>query len=342
MLKLTQTEVLLRQFLAEQRMDRFALLVRHGEDKAVITSPHVDADTCFEVASLTKVTVTAPLALMAVREGKLRLDERLGDIFPDLTEMADSTVFQLMTHSSGIGGVPFSFELTDQGSFAVAKAICQSEPYYQAGSAVEYSCMGFITLGAILEQRYGKKLDALFEEKLAKPLGLTRSRFCMSLGEDNTAICYRREFERLYGVDDENAYFMRGVSGNAGAYWSIGDLEKLTDAIFERRLYGEELSVKAEQGYTEGMAQNRGLGYLMIDENDPLSGGLFGEGSFGHCGYTGTSMFFDREKQLYVVLLTNTARFAYRECPNHEHVRGTCLAVRSTVHEAIKKDLNIK
>lgn len=163
----------------------------------------------------------------------------------------------------------------------------------------------------------------------------------MPLGEENTAICYRRDYDRLYGVDDENAYFMRGVSGNAGAYWSIADLEKLADAIYERRLYGEELPVKAEQGYTEGMAQNRGLGYLMIDENDPLSGGLFTKGSFGHCGYTGTSMFFDREKQLYVVLLTNTARFAYRECPSHEHVRGRCLEVRSSVHCAIKEDLNI-
>lgn len=341
MLHLPGTEEILRHHFANGRMDSYALLVRYGDKKCILTSPNINPDTCFEVASLTKVTVTAPLALMAVREGKLCLDERLGDIFPGLTDMAESTVFQLMTHSSGIGGVPFSFELTDQGSFEVAKAICQAPANYQPGTAVEYSCMGFITLGAILEQRYGKKLDALFEEKLAKPLGLARSRFCMPLGEENTAICYRRDYDRLYGVDDENAYFMRGVSGNAGAYWSIADLEKLADAIYERRLYGEELSVKAEQGYTEGMTQNRGLGYLMINENDPLSGGLFGKGSFGHCGYTGTSMFFDREKQLYVVLLTNTARFAYREEASHEHVRGRCLKVRSSVHAAIKKDLDI-
>lgn len=340
-MKLTQTEQVLRQFLFAHRMDSYALLVRYGDEKCILTSPNVNPDTCFEVASLTKVTVTAPLALMAVREGKLRLDERLGDIFPDLAEMANSTVFQLMTHSSGIGGVPLSFELTDQGSFEVAKAICQAPAYYQPGTAVEYSCMGFITLGAILEQRYSKKLDELFREKLAKPLGLTRSRFNMPLGETNTAVSYRRDFDRAYGVDDENAYFMGGISGNAGAFWSISDLEKLADAIYEKRLYGEELAALAEQGYTEGMAQNRGLGYLMIDQNDPLSGGLFGKGSFGHCGYTGTSMFFDRSKDMYVVLLTNTARFAYRKEASHEHVRGRCYEVRSSVHAAIKKDLNI-
>ena len=341
MIDLQQTKQTLKMLRENQRLDRYALLVRHGDEKTVICSEYVDLDTCFEVASLTKVTVTAPLALMAVREGKLRLDERLGDIFPDLTEMADATVFQLMTHSSGIGGVPFSFDLTDQGSFHVATKICQSKPSYQPGTAVEYSCMGFITLGAILEQRYGMKLDKLFEEKIVKPLGLTRSRFCMPLGEKNTAVCYRREFDRLYAVDDENAYFMRGVSGNAGAFWSIDDLFILAEAIWNKTLYGSELADLAEQGYTEGMAQNRGLGYLMIDENDPLSGGLFTKGSFGHCGYTGTSMFFNREKQVYVLLLTNCARFAYREAPNHEHVRGRALEVRSSVHAAIKEDLNI-
>lgn len=341
MLMFRQTKQILQRYLDRGWMDRYALLIRYGKDKMVITSGNVNADTCFEVASLTKVTVTAPLALMAVREGKLGLDERLGDIFPGLTEMADSTVFQLMTHNSGIGGVPFSFELTDKGSFEVAKAICQAKPHYTPGTQVQYSCMGFITLGAILESRYGKTLDILFEEKLAVPLGLTRSRFNVPLGEANTAVSYRRDYERQYAVDDENAYFMRGVSGNAGAFWSIADLEKLADAVFEKRLYGEELAARAERGYTEGMAQNRGLGYLIIDENDPLSGGLFPGGSFGHCGYTGTSLFFNREKELYVALLTNTARFAYRENASHEHVRGRCLEVRRSVHAAIRKDLNI-
>ena len=341
MLDLSQTKAVFKHHLQNGRMDSYALLVRHGDEKSVITSQNVNTDTCFEVASLTKVTVTAPLALMAVREGKLGLEERLGDIFPGLTDMAEATVFQLMTHSSGIGGVPFSFELTDKGSFEVATAICQAKPNYQPGTAVEYSCMGFITLAAILEKRYGKRLEELFEEKLVKTLGLTRSRFNMPLGEGNTVVCYRRDFDRLYGVDDENAYFMRGVSGNAGAYWSIGDLEKLADAIWDKTLYGAEIADMAEKGYTEGMAQNRGLGYLMIDETDPLSGGLFTKGSFGHCGYTGTSMFFDRKRQVYAVLLTNTARFAYRENPTHDHVRGTCLDVRKTVHQAIKNDLNI-
>jgi len=339
MLNLLQTDAVLKRHLQNGRMDSYALLVRHGDQKVCITSDNVNADTCFEVASLTKVTVTAPLVMLAVREGKLRLEDKMSDYFPGLTKMRDVTVFQLMTHSSGIGGVPFSFELTDQGSFAVATAICQAEPNYQPGTAVEYSCMGFITLGAILEKIYGRKLDALFEEKLAKPLGLTRSRFCMPLGEENTVISYRKDFTREYGVDDENAYFMRGVSGNAGIFWSISDLEKFADAVWNKSLYGSEIADMVEKGYTEGMAQNRGLGYLMIDENDPLSGGLFTKGSFGHCGYTGTSMFFNRERKVYAVLLTNAARFAYRENPSHEHVRGRTYTIRSSIHEAIKCDL---
>ena len=340
-MKTENVSTVLRQHLSDGKLGSFALLICHHGEKAVLTSPDVNENTCFEVASLTKITVTAPLTMIAVAEGKLALTDKLGDFFSGLTEMRDVTIFQLMTHTSGIGGVPFSFELCDQGSEAVATVICRAKPDYQPGTGQQYSCMGFITLGAILEKLYGKPLDALFAQKLAQPLGLSKSRFCVPLGEENTVISYRRDYDRQYAVDDENAYFMRGVSGNAGAFWSISDLEKFADAIMERRLYPQRLSQIAECNYTTGLGQMRGLGYLMIDENDPLSGGLFGKGSFGHCGYTGTSLFFNRKKELYVALLTNAARFAYRENPSHEHVRGCCLGVRNSVHGAIQKDLGI-
>ncbi len=83
--------------------------------------------------------------------------------------MRDVTVFRLLTHTSGIGAIPFSFVLTDRGSQAVAAAICRARPDYAPGTDQQYSCMGFITLGAILEQIYGKTLDVLFAEKLAGP-----------------------------------------------------------------------------------------------------------------------------------------------------------------------------
>ena len=341
MLKLEQTEKILRGLVDAGWMGSYALFVRHGSEKAAITSKNADADTLFEVASLTKVTVTAPLAMMSIAEGKLALEDQLGDFFSGLTVMRDVTVFRLLTHTSGIGAIPFSFVLTDRGSQAVAAAICRARPDYAPGTDQQYSCMGFITLGAILEQIYGKTLDVLFAEKLAGPLELTRSRFCVSIGEENTVVSYRRDEPGEYGVDDENAYFMRGVSGNAGAFWSISDLEKLADAIYEKRLYPAGLAEMAERSYTDGFPQKRGLGYLIIDEDDPLSGGLFPAGSFGHCGYTGTSLFFSRERELYVALLTNSARFAYRESPTHEHVRGRTLAMRRSVHAAVAKDLGL-
>ncbi len=80
---------------------------------------------------------------------------------------------------------------------------------------------------------------------------------------------YRRDEPGEYGVDDENAYFMRGVSGNAGAFWSISDLEKLADAIYEKRLYPAGLAEMAERSYTDGFPQKRRLGYLIIDEDTP-------------------------------------------------------------------------
>ena len=158
MRKLEQTEKILRGLVDAGWMGSYALLVRHGSEKAAITGKNVDADTLFEVASLTKVTVTAPLAMMSIAEGKLALEDHLGDFFSGLTVMRDVTVFRLLTHTSGIGAIPFSFVLTDRGSQAVAAAICRARPDYAPGTDQQYSCMGFITLGAILEQIYGKML----------------------------------------------------------------------------------------------------------------------------------------------------------------------------------------
>ena len=126
MLKLEQTEKILRGLVDAGWMGSYALLVRHGSEKAAITGKNVDADTLFEVASLTKVTVTAPLAMMSIAEGKLALEDHLGDFFSGLTVMRDVTVFRLLTHTSGIGAIPFSFVLTDRGSQAVAAAICRA------------------------------------------------------------------------------------------------------------------------------------------------------------------------------------------------------------------------
>ena len=89
-----RVSAVLRQHLSDGKMDSYALLICHGGQKAVLTSPNVDENTCFEVASLTKVTVTAPLVMMAIAEGKLALTDRLGDFFPGLTDMRAVTVLR--------------------------------------------------------------------------------------------------------------------------------------------------------------------------------------------------------------------------------------------------------
>ena len=130
--------------------------------------------------------------------------------------------------------------------------------------------MGFITLGAILEQIYGKTLDVLFAEKLAGPLKLTRSRFCVSIGEENTVVSYRRDGARGIWCGRRKCLLyagrVRAMPGHSGAFpiWKSWQMPYMKSGCTPAGL-----AEMAERSYTDGFPQKRGLGYLIIDEDDP-------------------------------------------------------------------------
>ena len=341
-MRLFETENECKELLEKGRMDSYALLVRKGEETAFLFSDSVDSNTLFEMASLTKVLVTLPLVFQAMGEGKLSLESRLSDFFDFVPkEKKNITVFQLLTHTSGVGEILVP-KKDKKDSFLAARAILQAPLSYSPGSEHRYSCMGFILLGKILEQIYHQPLDFLFESRIKEPLGLSRSGFLFPHDGENGVISYRRSEPGSYRVDDENAYAMGGVSGNAGVFFSLRDLEIVIKAIMTKdaRLYPQPFYALAEQDYTQEFSQGRGLGWLMVDDRYEQTADLFPVGSFGHCGYTGTSLFFSREKDLSVALLTNAARFAYQKHPEHEFVRGQVSDMRIQVHKAIGKDLS--
>ena len=218
-MRLFETENECKELLEKGRMDSYALLVRKGEETAFLFSDSVDSNTLFEMASLTKVLVTLPLVFQAMGEGKLSLESRLSDFFDFVPkEKKNITVFQLLTHTSGVGEILVP-KKDKKDSFLAARAILQAPLSYPPGSEHRYSCMGFILLGKILERIYHQPLDLLFESRIKEPLGLTRSGFLFPLDGENGVISYRRAKPGSYRVDDENAYAMGGVSGNAGFPW---------------------------------------------------------------------------------------------------------------------------
>ena len=290
-------------------------------------------ETLYDLASLSKVVGTSMVALKMLEGGRLRLSDRLGDFFDAPADKKDVTVFQLMTHTGGIS--PFFFlSREDSGPDGAAAAILKHPLAAEPGTKTIYSCMGYILLGKILERIGGVPLDRLARELVFRPLGMERTGYCPAAGQAFAAT----EYDPASGaclsgvVHDENARFLAGVSGNAGVFSTLTDMERFASMLacggagyLTRRTLA--LAVK---NYTPGMAQNRGLGFQLQGAGAEFMGSRFGGRSFGHTGFTGTSLVIDPGNDLFAVLLTN------RVCPSRENSR--ILKFRGALHDCVAKE----
>ena len=276
--------------------------------KTALSSGDVNRETRYDMASITKVLSPTMLAFRAIEEGRLTLYDTLGDWFggvPD--DKKDITVFMLMTHTAGF--VP-SFRLDRAGIEPgdALKAILASELISKPGSAPNYSCMGYIVLGKLLEKLYGDSLDALAQKYVFGPLGMPHTGYLPQGGNiAATEIDGETGKPWLGVVHDENARFLGGVSANAGVFSCVDDmiafcrmLSKDGDGFISRPLLK-----KATRNYTPGFDVHRGLGFHLAGTEFNYMGDQFPECSFGHTGFTGTSIAIDPTTGFYVILLTN-------------------------------------
>ena len=345
---LEKTEKLMRDGLATGRFSSYALLVSKGDTTACITSPNVDADTYFDIASMGKVLVTAPMIFKAIEDGKLSLDDTLEKFFnipendPERDEKRNVTIRQMLTHTSGIIRIPLSPEIAEKGNDAVAAQIIAHPLAFKPGTGYIYSCNACILLGFIAEKLYGEPLDELYEHYIKAPLGLTRSRFNIPISEPNAVICYRRAESCGTMVDDDNVRVMNGVAGSGASFWTLRDIDVFCRAVLENKwIWTPELCAAAEHDYTPGkkFEEGRGLGWLCVDERYPQTGKLFPTGSFGHCGHTGTSMYLSREQKLHVIILTNATRYSALKYDFRREDYGRVEKMREEIHNAIAEDL---
>ena len=293
-------------------------------DKTTYPTPvPVDMGTLYDLASLTKLVSTTMVTLRMLEEGRLLLSDPLSRYFTE-EELKnapegrkDVTVFQLMTHTSGI--TPHMPLWRSCGSVAEAPTvILNSPPVCRPGTQVYYSCMGYILLENILERITGKSLDLLAKTMVFDPLGMKNTTYCPQSA--NVATTEYSEMRGCYitgEVHDENAFFLGGVSGNAGVFAPLEDMMLFAQMLSEK---GEtphgpflkrptfDLAVK---NFTPGLAEARGLGFQLKPPMPALSamGDLMEEGSYGHTGFTGTSLYVDTRDGLWGVLLTNAVHF---------------------------------
>ena len=274
-------------------------------------SPAVTAETVFDLASVSKVVATTTTAAILHERGKLALDDCVANLASrfgtsDLRRY-DVTLRHLLTHTSGLPAYVRLFEHARSPEELIAAAYetpLETDP----GVRTEYSDIGFIILGNIIEKIAGEPLDEFCQREIFDQLNLKRTRFCPPPGSRDHIAPTRddRDFRKkiIQGeVNDENAWVMNGVAGHAGVFSTAADVAEFAHCW----LRGGSPILKAET-IAEFTCQQPGTARALGWDRPTLpssSGKYFSPQSYGHLGYTGTSLWIDPTRSLAVVLLTN-------------------------------------
>ena len=277
----------------------------------------VSIRTLYDVASLTKIMATSMVAFRMIEEGKLRLNDRISEFLLAPMDKQDVTVLQVMTHTAGFSA-DFRLEEMIQEPEAAARCILRRPLFCPPGKRVVYSCMGYILLGRMLEEIGGQGLDELTRKMVFEPLGMESAGFrpftdvSAALDEGMRQDIAWTEWNEELGwywtgvVHDENARFLRGVSGNAGVFCNLEDIMKFGRMLVRDgdSFLSRAMLHTAIRNYTPQLGEYRGLGFQIKDDFS-FFGDLMGPRSYGHNGFTGTSLVVDPDTGLYVALLTN-------------------------------------
>lgn len=277
-------------------------------------SPVVDTNTLYDLASLTKVVATTTLAMILEENGQLDLNRTVVSYLPEFNspEKAQITVKQLLTHSGGLEAGANIYS-TARGRDQYLAQINARPLEYTPGTSMIYSDWDMILLQLVMERISGKTLDVLAAEKIFRPLGMIDTQFQPSFSIRSRIAPTQVDDARgglLWGtVHDENAWAIGGVAGHAGLFSTAKDLALFSMMILNG---GEGVNgvriVKpatiARWTARQGKESTRALGWDS-PEGGSSAGQFFSPWSFGHTGFTGTSIWIDPEKDLFVVVLTN-------------------------------------
>jgi beta-N-acetylhexosaminidase len=328
-------------------------------------------DTKYDIASLTKVVVTTTLVEKLVEgdfPSPLNLDAPIERYLPEwinapiaqaqhgvkisnLRELPNLsgaaqlewrhkvTVRNLMTHTSGLP--PFKeYWRTSTGKADTLSRIFVEPLEYEPGTKVVYSDLGIILMAEIIQRLTGKPLNELAYDFIFKPLGMQNSMYLppKTLWPDiaPTEVDNQLRHRLVQGeVHDENAFAIGGVSGHAGVFSTSPDLAAFCQMLLDGGFYAHHRVLKratiAEFTLPQAVAKNtRTLGWIVPTEGSS-SGHYFSSKSYGHTGFTGTTIWIDPDRQLFVVLLTN------RVNPTRENHK--IAEVRPAVHDAVMKAL---
>ncbi len=337
---------IMEQSVAKGEIPGGVLLVGHngrvvyrkafGERSLEPAREPMTTETIFDLASLTKCIATTTSLLELVEEGRVRLNDPAAAYLAEFAQNGkqDITIRELLTHYSGLAP-DLDLQAAWSGrdtAFAMAMA---QKPVNPPGSRFVYSDINFEVLGFVVEKVSGESLDKFAEKHVFEPLGMTHTRF-LPPGEWMPRIApteYDEQGNMLRGlVHDPTARRMGGVAGHAGLFSTADDLSTFVqDLLSGFKVLSPEMVEKMSTPQQPPNASSlRGLGWDIDSPFASNRGELLPVGSFGHTGFTGTSLWIDPVTDTYIILLTNAV---------HPHAGKLAVSLRSRVATAVVRGL---
>ncbi|MCB0744050.1 MAG: serine hydrolase [Ignavibacteriae bacterium] len=325
-LDFTTVDRMMEQAVADSVFPGAALLF--GTDKQILYSKgfghftydknslETKTNSIFDLASVSKVVGTTSAAMILVQEGKLNLDQKVITYLPAFNNNGKEniTIRNLLLHNSGLA--PFKkyydeFTNADEVINDIMNLPLNNPP----GEKFVYSDLGMITLQKVIEEISGKSLDVFLQEKLFSKLEMNQTMYNPS--NDVKKFCVPTELDDFWRmrllqgeVHDERAYMLNGVAGHAGLFSTVEDLSKFVMMLMNKGEYkGQQIinpKIIDEWTTRQSEESDRGIGWDTKAINGYSSAGHYlSKDSFGHTGYTGTSIWVDKENKLFVIFLSN-------------------------------------
>ncbi len=309
------------------------------------------AGMIFDLASLTKPVATATSIMILVERGQLRLWDKATDFIPEFGAFIQENglpgeeirLYHLLTHTSGLP--PYTEPDEVEKKFGrpcstdnLVKHISGVPKEYPPGEAFVYSCLNYITLAHILHKVSGLDLSDFANENIFKPLNMNRTFFHPPPELMNLCVPTEVVNGRLLRgiVHDPLARLQGGISGNAGLFSTADDLAVFAAMILNGgefhgiRILSPLTVERMTEIFPKVAAAGRGFGWDLTSDYSTVRGDLFGYGSFGHSGYTGTSLWIDPETETTVIFLTNRV---------HPDDGGDIISLRSKVANVVASSI---
>jgi serine-type D-Ala-D-Ala carboxypeptidase len=303
----------------------------------------VDTETVYDLASLTKAVATTSIIMQLAERDSLSLGAPVCRYLPDFARNGKEkvTIENLLRHNSGLRAHTW-FAKSCRTPDEVYTAIYNDTLTNAPNTTTVYSDLGFILLGRIIETVTGKSLASNFHERFAVPLGMNTTMF----NPDQSLIWHIAPVEKDSDwplstprplVHDQNAALLGGAAGHAGLYSTTGDLVRFARMIMnggklDNKVYVQESTIRKFLSHPEGL---RALGWDVRSPGGSSSAGtLFSTASYGHLGYTGTSIWIDPTRNLAVIFLCN------RVYPTSENIK--IRKFRPLLHDTVVRCLGLQ